>query len=264
LARSAADLELVLAIIAKPDELHDRAHAITLPPARQKDLRDFRVAIVSDDEVAEVDHEIQLQLATLATFLEAQGAKVLPEARPRFDSRELYALYMVLLRAATSASLSDESFAQELEQARGATRETRDMARLNAYGATLSHRDWLRLDEERHRYRLKWMEFFSNVDLLLCPPLSSAAFPHSEIPPQQRALVVNNHEVPFENQLFWAGYAGVVYLPATVAPIGRTASGLPVGVQIIGPQYADLTCLRFARLLEERYRGFVPPEGFGD
>ena len=264
LARSAADLELALAILAKPDEVESRAYSITLASAWQKDFRDFRVAIVSDDEFAEVDHEVRLQLDTLASFLSARGAKVLTEERPRFDSRELYALYMVLLRAAGSASLSDESFAQESEQARGTSRATRDMAKLNAYGATLSHRDWLRLDEERHRYRVKWLEFFSGVDLLLCPPLSSAAFPHSDMPPQQRSLVVNNHEVPFENQLFWAGYAGVVHLPATVAPIGRTATGLPVGVQIIGPQYADLTCLRFARLLEEHYRAFVPPEGFAD
>ena len=75
-------------------------------------------------------------------------------------------------------------------------------------------------------------------------------------------LQVDNREVPFEHQLFWAGYSGVAWLPATAAPIGLTDTGLPVGVQIIGPQYGDLTCLRFARLLEQHYRAFVPPPGF--
>jgi len=37
---------------------------------------------------------------------------------------------------------------------------------------------------------------------------------------------------------------------------------LPVGVQIIGGQYRDLTCIRLARLLEREYRGFVPPPGY--
>jgi len=138
------------------------------------------------------------------------------------------------------------------------------MAKLNAYGATLTHRDWLRLNEARLRYRAKWIEFFERVDLLLCPTLSTAAFPHSSVPPQERTLLVNGREVPFENQLFWAGLAGMSYLPATVAPVGLTADGLPVGVQVIGAPYADLTCLRFARLLEERYRSFVAPPGFAD
>ena len=146
--------------------------------------------------------------------------------------------------------------------ATGASRFSKEMATLNAYGVVLSHRDWLRLDAERDGMRRKWREFFAEADLLLCPPLSTAAFPHDERPPQQRTLTVNGREVPFENQLFWAGYAGVVYLPATVAPIGLTTAGLPVGVQIIGPEYGDYECLRFAQLLEQHYRAFVPPPDF--
>ena len=54
------------------------------------------------------------------------------------------------------------------------------------------------------------------------------------------------------------------YLPSTVAPIGRSAEGLPIGVQIIGPPGADLACIRFAGLLEKAYCGFVPPPAFAD
>lgn len=69
-------------------------------------------------------------------------------------------------------------------------------------------------------------------------------------------------QVPTTDQLFWAGYSGVVYLPSTVAPAGFTPEGLPVGVQIIGPQYGDLTCIALARMLEREYQGFTPPPGF--
>jgi amidase len=51
-------------------------------------------------------------------------------------------------------------------------------------------------------------------------------------------------------------------LPATVAPIGRTAAGLPTGVQIVGPAYHDLRCIRFAQLLEREYYAFTPPAGY--
>jgi amidase len=47
-----------------------------------------------------------------------------------------------------------------------------------------------------------------------------------------------------------------------VAPLALTADGLPTGVQIIGRQYGDLTCLRFASLLEREYRAFAPPPGY--
>jgi amidase len=35
--------------------------------------------------------------------------------------------------------------------------------------------------------------------------------------------------------------------------------GLPLGVQIVGPQYGDLTTIRFAQLIEREYYAFVPP-----
>jgi amidase len=54
----------------------------------------------------------------------------------------------------------------------------------------------------------------------------------------------------------------MAYLPGTVAPAGQTRSGLPVGVQIVGPQYGDRTCIQLARLLEREYQGFVPPPAY--
>ena len=64
------------------------------------------------------------------------------------------------------------------------------------------------------------------------------------------------------DQLFWAGHSCLFYLPGTVAPIGAAADGLPVGVQIVGPQYGDRTCIEMARLLEREFARFVPPPGY--
>ncbi len=264
LARSAKDLELELSVIAGPAGAEASAYSLALPKPRRETLRDFRVAILFDDVFAQVDGTVQQLLAELGDFLASEGTVVVQGERPAFNNEEYYRLFMVLLRAAGAAGIPEEEFVRHVELARGADCGTPDMARLNAYGATLSHRDWLQLDERRHRYREAWRRFFERFDLLLCPVLSTAAFPHSTVPPQQRALTVNGREVAFENQLFWASLATLAYLPASVAPIGLTAEGLPVGVQIIGPQFGDLTCLKFAQLLEDRYRAFVPPPGFAD
>ena len=75
-------------------------------------------------------------------------------------------------------------------------------------------------------------------------------------------IQINGKPVRTINDLFWAGLGGLVYLPATVAPAGLTAKGLPVGVQIVGPQYGDKSCIAFAGLLERAYRSFVPPPNF--
>ncbi len=264
LARSASDLELALSIVAGPSGAEAGAYSLSLPPCKKKNLKDFRIALITDDKFAEVDESVKAQLLLLGQFLEREGAQVSYDKRPWSDSEDIYILFMILLRSAMAGHVEEEEFLQARAQAAGATRTTRDIAKANAFGVTLSHRDWLRVDEERHAFRVKWAEFFENFDLCLCPPLSTPAFPHMPGSPQGRTLTVNGREVPFENQLLWAGIAGIAYLPATVAPTGLSKNGLPIGVQIIGPQYGDLTCLHFAGLLERQYRAFVPPKGFGD
>jgi len=49
--------------------------------------------------------------------------------------------------------------------------------------------------------------------------------------------------------------------PASAAPIDY-ATGLPIGVQIIGPYLEDRTPIAFAELIEREFGGFVPPPGF--
>jgi amidase len=99
--------------------------------------------------------------------------------------------------------------------------------------------------------------------VLLCPAAATAAVPHDQAGERhERTIIVNGRPVPVTDQLFWAGYSGVAYLPSTVAPAGLTPKGLPVGVQIIGPQYGDRTTLHVARLIERGFQDFEPPPGF--
>jgi amidase len=262
LARSADDLALGLSVLAGPDEIDAAGYRLALPPPRRKRLRDFKVAIVADDPVAPVARDVRALLERLAGFLRRQRVRVGDGARPDIDMTEIGRTFDVLLRAATSARQTDAELAANVERlgalAPGADTKRARMLR----GVTLRHRDWLRLDETRHRMRWKWHEFFKEYDLLLCPAMCAAAMPHDRTPPYDREIVIDGKTYPFHNQVFWSGYSGVAYLPASVAPIGFTPAGLPVGVQIVGPQYGDRTCIEFARLLEREYQAFVPPPGY--
>ena len=263
LARGADDLGVALDVMAGADEIDGAGWRLRLPPPRRKRLGDYRVAVMLTDPNSEVDAAVQERLEALADFLARKRVKVSDRARPDVDTREAHGVYLQLLRAATSRRLSDVEFQKSLATVQTLAPDDRsyfaEMTRAN----TMHHRDWLAANEARHQMRWKWAEFFKEWDLLLCPVTASAAFPHDHVGERyERTIEVNGHRVPTTDQLFWAGLTCMVYLPATVAPVGLTPGGLPVGVQIAGPQYGDRTCIAFARLLEQEYQAFVPPPGY--
>jgi amidase len=263
LARSAADLEPALNVMAGPDEIEAAAWKLTLPAPRKTKLREFKVGIITSDPASEVDQAVQDLLHQLAAFLSKQKVKVSDKARPDIDTIRVQQVFAQLLRGATSHRQTDDEFAQNLKLAQ-ALDPNDDSAQARVLRAnTQYHRDWLNWDEERAKLRWRWHEYFKEYDLLLAPAFPVAAHAHvHDIPPYQRTYTVNGKEYPHSNQVFWAGLTGVVYLPATVAPIGFTAEKLPVGVQIVGPYGGDRTTIQFAKLLEQEYQGFEPPPGY--
>ncbi len=263
LARGAEDLEIALDAMAGPDEIDGRGWTLSLPRSRKTRLRDFRVAVLRTDRNAEVDRAVQGEIQKLADFLAKQKAKVDDKARPAFDTAELLDTYVKLLRGATSGRLSDEAFAKAAADAASLPAgDTSYFAQMQR-GNSLPHRTWLRLNERRHRYRLAWDAFFQDFDVMICPISMGAAFTHDHADPRhERTIAINNKRLPVVDQVFWAGYTGVAYLPSTAVPIGQTADGLPIGVQVVGRQYDDFTTIAFAKLLEKEYRGFEPPPAY--
>ena len=263
LARSAADLELALKLTAGPDAIEAAGLRLALKPSPRKRLRDFRVAVMLDHPTAEVDRAVQERIVAVAACAAKQGAKVSDRARPAIDPHEAHRVYVMLLRAETSSGLDDAAFARQLESARALEPGDEQYYRWMVEANTLYHRDWLAFNEERHRMRLAWAEFFCEWDVLLCPTATTAAFPHNQKGERwERMIDVNGKPQPTTTQLFWAGFPNMAYLPSTVAPAGLTRGGLPVGVQIVGPQYGDLTTIAFAKLLEKEFGGFAPPAGY--
>jgi len=263
MARGADDLEIALGVMAGPDEVDAAGYKLALAAPRQKALRDFKVAVMLTDPNAEVDTEVQEKIQAVADFLAKQRAKVSDRARPDIDTNEAARVYIHLLRADTAGRQSQEDFDKTAAVARSLPAGDDSYYARMVRGTTSSHRDWLVANEARQKMRFKWAEFFKEYDLLLCPAASSAAFPHDHVGERhERTIEVNGRRVPATDQLFWAGYPGMAYLPGTVAPAGRTKSGLPVGIQIVGPQYGDRTCIQMARLLEREHQGFVPPPAY--
>jgi amidase len=249
--------------MAGADSIDAAGWQLRLHAPRQKRLRDYKVALLWEVPESEVDREVQERLLALADFLRGQKVRVDEQARPAIDTAEAFRVYVRLLRAATSGRQSDAEFASNLELSRQLQPGDETYYARALRASVLPHRDWLAANEARHRMRLAWAEFFTAYDLMLCPVAGTAALPHDQQGERhQRTLVVNGKRVPVTDHLFWAGYSGASYLPSTAAPCGFTAAGLPVGVQIVGPQFADRTCLAFAGHLEREFQAFVPPPGY--
>ena len=261
LARSADDLDVALDIMAGLDPDDGGYLKVALPKCEKKTLRQFRVAVKLTDPGSDVDTEYADQLQALVDRLAKAGAKV-KEAAPDIDTARLHDLYIRLLRAATSARMPDadiEDWQQEL------AREPNEYLAQSVDGVTMTHRRWLQLNNERHQMRLKFNAFFDAYDILLCPVAASAAFPHDhehEGKRWRRRITINNKRVSPTDQLFWAGYSGLVFLPSTVGPAGITPSGLPTGYQAVARQGGDKTSIAFARLVEKAFGGFEPPKGY--
>jgi amidase len=263
LARSADDLALALSVMAGPDPIDAAGWQLRLRAPAQERLREFRVAVMLDAPESPVDREVTDRLQALVDFLGRQRVKIDERARPAVNAAEAFAVYTRLLRSASADRQTDADFAKNTETVRGLAPGDDSYHARALRAAVLSHRDWLAASEARHRMRLAWAEFFRRYDLLLCPAANIAAFPHQQDGERHtRTMVVNGRTLRVTDQLFWAGYTGAVYLPSTVAPCGLTPRGLPVGVQIVGPQFGDLACLRFAQLLEREFYRFVPPPGY--
>ena len=262
LARSASDLKLALGLLAGADGPTARGWRLELPAPRKQSLRDYRVGILLSDPQAEVEQSYQDAIAAVARWLEGEGATVEMDAKPAFSTAEAMEVYTMLLRAATSKRLSDEVVAQSREELGRLPADAIAYRRRMLEAQTMAHRDWLRWNDRRHALMAGWEEWFETCDLLLCPAASSPAFPHDQAGERHdRTITVNGRPQPVVDQLFWAGYPCGYYLPSTVAPIGL-ANGLPVGIQIIGRQYDDRTCLHMAGLIEEGYCRFAPPPGY--
>ncbi len=265
LARSAEDLALALEILAGPEPANRAAWRLELPKPRARALKDFRVAVKVDDPNCAVDGEVVARVQAVADAIAKAGGKVNEKARPRIDTLRAHAMYVQLLRGATAGLVPEDVMAQLREKAAAGSPNDESASARMLRGVLQDHRTWFKAHEEREQLRAAWGEFFQDYDVLLCPASSMPAFPHDQARDRtERKVVVNGRDEEFNTHVpgFWAGIANLPYLPSTVAPAGRTGTGLPVGVQILGPYLEDHTTIEFARLLAQVTEGFVPPPAY--
>jgi aspartyl-tRNA(Asn)/glutamyl-tRNA(Gln) amidotransferase subunit A len=115
---------------------------------------------------------------------------------------------------------------------------------IGAAGERTPLMDYLAAVNRRGELGARMRRFHERFDLLLTPSVPIAAFAAGQERPDPARQPRWIDWAPFSNPF------NLTQQPAASVPCGLTAAGLPVGLQIVGPMFADALVLRAARAFE--------------
>ena len=233
ITRSVADAALMLNVLALPDARD--WHALPHDPrdwrsGLESGIQDLRIAFSPDLGYAKVDSEVASLVRSSIKVFEDLGAKI-EEKHPGFENPEpifrthWFSGAAYLLKTIKQKNLVDAGL---LEVA--------------AMGEKITAHEILDAQMKRGALGARMNLFHRDHDLLVTPTLAVAAFDVGREFPE-------NHK----RWIDWTPFSypfNLTQQPAATIPCGFTKAGLPVGLHIVGPRYADALVLRAARAFE--------------
>jgi Asp-tRNA(Asn)/Glu-tRNA(Gln) amidotransferase A subunit family amidase len=185
---------------------------------------------------AEVDAEVRAVCEAALRTLEGLGTEVV-DVDPVFDE-DPGLPWMTLAMAGNERALG------HLRGSDAWARLDQGHVRLiDTFGATPTGVDVLAATDACHLANLRLVELFHQVPLLLTPTLAG------QVGPVGRQGTIDGKETPA-----WVAFTypfNMTRSPAGTVCAGFTEAGLPVGLQVVGPQHADVAVLRALAVLED-------------
>jgi amidase len=238
MARAVEDLELLFRVLIGEGSLRDG----------ETDLGALRIAWFTDDGVAPVNEETRVAVKSAARALTNAGLRT-EETRP--PGVELgHQLWLKLFSRASVVQLREVYKDDHYEKGsfvswRLATADDTPPPTLDEYIKAWMERDRLR------ESLLKWM---NDVPILVTPVGATNAYPHDTL-----KVKVGEYQMSVFKAFSYSQMANVFDLPAVVVPVGLSANGLPMGVQILGRPCAEKQVLAIARIIEKEFGGWRAP-----
>ena len=229
MARTVVDLQILLEALSKD------------PFGRQQqDLRGRRVAWYTDDGVAPVTDETARAVRTAAQALREAGL-IVEERRPPHVERG-NELWLKMFSRASVVQLRSVYKGREKEGGsfvswRLGSADVRPSPTLDEYIAM-----WM----ERDRLREELLEWIETTPLIVAPVGATPAYPHDTL-----KVTVGGATFGTFKAFSYAQTFNVFDLPAVTVPVGRSNDGLPIGVQIAGPPFAEEMVLQAAEIIED-------------
>jgi aspartyl-tRNA(Asn)/glutamyl-tRNA(Gln) amidotransferase subunit A len=246
MARTVADAALLLNVLALPDARDWHALPYDARDYRtglEHGVRGLRIAYSDNLGYAVVDDEIRELTRKAVKVFEDLGARV-EEKHPGFESAD------GIFRAHW---FSGAAFLLRNVPAEKKKLIDPGLLEVAAQGEKITAAELLEAQMKRGALGTHMNLFHRDYDLLVTPTLSIAAFDVGEEYPGKKAGKRWTDWTPFSYPF------NLTQQPAASLPCGTTKSGLPIGLHVVGPKYADALVLRACRAFEA-VRPFASPD----
>jgi Asp-tRNA(Asn)/Glu-tRNA(Gln) amidotransferase A subunit family amidase len=249
MARTVADLSLLFRVIA--DTAQYKRGPESEPEAAE--LRGLRIAWYADDGVAPVTDETRAAIVAAAKALSEAGLEV-SEARPPGVSQGSR-LWIELFSRAASNQLHEFYRGREDEAGPLVSKLLSDYQSAADLSGKISRAEGVAAAVlERERLREELLRWMKTTPLILAPVGSTAAFEHGASRVEVKSQSISVFRAFSYSQTF-----NVFGLPSVVVPAGRSAEGLPIGVQIVGRPFEEEMVLAAAAAIEGAFGGWQIP-----
>lgn len=259
LGRTVADVRAVLEVIAGADRFD--ATSVGLKPAATKaEPKGLKVGIPGEYFGEGMDAEVRASIEAAISQLAAAGAEITKISLPH--TAEALATYYIIMPAEVSSNLARYDgirYGYSVERENGAEKlldiykrsrsagfgeEARRRIMLGTYVLSAGYYDayYKKAQQVRRLVREDYLKAFETVDLLLTPVSPTPAFKLGEKMTDPLAMYLGDvNTVP----------VNIAGLPAISIPCGLTSNRLPIGLQLIGPHFADYFLLDAAEEIEK-------------
>jgi len=266
LARSLEDIRLSFSLIAGADARRPDVPPVPLDTPSGKPLSALKIAWIDEwpevpvsDETRKLMHQIVEQLSQQAIQLQ----RWIPEG---FDISEVLNLYTQLVAYVNipAQPKNRHTVKTGLTQIfRTATQGDKSLRKLGDFSRVLPEmlnptlKGYFEVLTERDRFTAYMDEALKDWDVWLMPVAATAAFTHR---PSWSAIDIDGVDYPH-------AVANGVYLmpfnlsghPAVVIPVGQTAEGLPIGLQIVGHRWKEIELIAIAQQIDNIVGNFQNP-----
>ncbi|MCP4439564.1 MAG: hypothetical protein GY810_11530 [Aureispira sp.] len=124
----------------------------------------------------------------------------------------------------------------------------------------MSPKNYAKALEKKDDISDEFNHFFEDWDVWITPVAAIPAFKHQKA---GKPFVVNGKKLPYTKAFTPYNFATVIMgHPVATIPIGQTANGLPVGIQIHSRRWDDRRLLQISKQLESFTEGFQTPKMF--
>ncbi len=238
MARTTGDLALLLSVMSGPDQADP--YSVITPPmicTSPPSVRGLRIGWIEHFGTYRTEMETARLTREAVASLEAEGAEITPLHDPCFD--DLFSTYVVLATTAHAARLG------KLVEIWG-DRLTPSIRESIQRGQVWSAVDWQQAHDRRTVLFRAVQRLFEHYDLIATPTMTAP-------PPGLNAggSIATDMYAEWAAPLYPFNMTGH---PAASVPAGFTAMGLPVGLQLVAPWFAEQRILNVAAVLERIQR----------